>query len=108
MNTVSDLVGGVLATLAYAGVGALVLALVFTLLMAGMIARLFQLQVVEGERYAVVVDDTNSIHLFARATGATVRRYEVPTRPAIAPLPVGDRLLVLDGEGNLTAYYLPD
>ena len=58
--------------------------------------------------YAVVVDDTNSIHLFARATGATVRRYEVPSRPAIAPLPVGDRLLVLDGEGNLTAYYLPD
>ena len=37
---------------------ALVLALVFTLLMAGMIARLFQLQVVEGERYAVVVDDS--------------------------------------------------
>ena len=58
--------------------------------------------------YAVVVDDANSIHLFARATGAVVRRYEVPSRPAIAPLPVGDRLLVLDGEGNLTAYYLPD
>jgi len=58
--------------------------------------------------YAVVVDDANSIHLFARASGAAVRRYEVPSRPAVAPLPVGDRLLVLDGEGNLTAYYLPD
>lgn len=37
---------------------ALALAFVFTLLLAGMVARLFQLQIVEGERYAVVVDDS--------------------------------------------------
>ena len=57
---------------------ALVLALVFTLLMTGMIARLFQLQVVEGERYAVVVDDSREAQeLLAPKRGRILDRHGV-------------------------------
>jgi len=57
---------------------ALALALVFSLLMAGMIARLFQLQVVEGERYAVVVDDSREAHeLIAPKRGRILDRHGI-------------------------------
>jgi penicillin-binding protein 2 len=57
---------------------ALALALVFTLLMGGMIARLFQLQVLEGERYAVVVDDSRETHeLIAPKRGRILDRHGV-------------------------------
>ena len=54
----------------------------------------------------VVVDDTNGIHLFSRADGRVLRSYPHPHNIPVAPLPLGEQLLVLDGTGLLTAYQL--
>jgi len=60
------------------------------------------------DTYAVVVDDTNKIHLFSRTDGSVVRRYEHALRPVLAPLPVGKRLIILDPGGQLVALHLPE
>lgn len=65
-------------------------------------------QVLLTATYAAVVDDGNTIHLFSRADGSVVRRYEHPVRPVLAPLPIGRRLVILDPGGQLTAYHLPE
>jgi serine/threonine-protein kinase len=65
-------------------------------------------QVLLTAAYAVVVDDSNTIHLFSRADGSVVRRYEHPLRPVLAPLPIGRALVILDPGGQLTAYNLPE
>jgi len=59
-----------------------------------------------SEKVVVVVDDSNGIHLFSRADGRVLRSYPHPHNIPVAPLPLGEQLLVLDGTGLLTAYQL--
>jgi len=59
-----------------------------------------------SETVVVVVDDRNGIHLFSRADGRVLRSYPHPHNIQVAPLPLSELLLVLDGTGLLTAYQL--
>ena len=72
MNTVSDLVGGVLATLAFAGVGALVLALGYVVLDAITPGNLRHLVYTDHNTNAAVLAGANVLALGAIVTTAIV------------------------------------
>lgn len=72
MNTVSDLVGGVLATLAYAGVGALVLALGYVVLDAITPGNLRHLVYADHNGNAAVLAGANVLALGGIVTTAIV------------------------------------
>jgi hypothetical protein len=53
---------------------------------------------------AVVIDDTATIHCFSRADGTTRQRFAHAKPIRLAPIIAGNRVVVLDETGTLTAY----